>query len=193
MGKTSYQLSWERAYPWIKAVKGDQSEAFCKLCLKSFSISGSGEAQVKPHAKSKSHNHDTPSANQSTFVTERGKSQLFIPTKIMLSSKEQVISEEVLQALQVANSDYSFVSSDNDNERFKVMFPDPKITQSYCQTKTKVRYNIQYGIAPYVKQMLIYDVSNTPFPFKFDESTSSQVKKQYDAFIYNFGQKNMMK
>ena len=177
MGETTYQLAWERTYTRIKAVNGDQFKASCKFCQKSFSISGSGEAQVKSHAKSKSHNDNTPSANQSTFVTENGKSQLSVPTKIMFSSEEQVLRAEVLQALQVVNSNYSFASSENDNERFKIMFPDSKIAQSYRQGKTKVRYNIQYGIAPHVKQMLIYDVNNTPFTFKFDESTTSQVKK----------------
>ena len=72
------------------------------------------------------------------------------------------------------------------------MFPDNKNAQSYRQGKTNVRYNIQYGIALHVKQMLIY-VKNIPFTFKFDESTTSQVKKQYMMLIYNFGQKHMMK
>ena len=69
MGKTTYPLSWERTYPWIKAVNGDQS----------FNISGFGEVQVKYHANSKSHNDKTPLANQSSFVTENGKSQLSVP------------------------------------------------------------------------------------------------------------------
>ena len=63
MGKATYQLSWERTYPWIKTVNGDQSKAFCKFCQKSFSISGSGETQVKSHAKSKSYYDKTPLAD----------------------------------------------------------------------------------------------------------------------------------
>ena len=55
--------------------------------------------------------------------------------------------------------------------------------------KLRLNINFQYGIVPYVKQMVLHDVNNTPFTFKFDESTSSQVKKQYDAVIYDFGQK----
>ena len=31
--------------------------------------------------------------------------------------------------------------------------------------------------------MLIYDVNNTPFPFKFDVNTFPQVKEQYDAYL----------
>ena len=86
----------------------------------------------------------------------------------MFSSEEQVLRAEVLRALLVVNSNYSFTSSENDNERLKIMFLDAKIAQNYHQGKTKVRYNIQYSIAPRVKQILIYDVNNTPFTFKFD-------------------------
>ena len=113
------------------------SKAFCKFCWNSLSISGSGEAQVKSHARSKYHNDNTPSDNQSTFAVESGKSQLSISTKIMFNSEERVIREEVLEALQVINSNSSFASSGNDNERFKVMFPDYKYAQS---GKTKVKY-----------------------------------------------------
>ena len=37
-----------------------------------------------------SHNYNTPSANQSTFVIKSGKSRLSVPTKIMFSSEERV-------------------------------------------------------------------------------------------------------
>ena len=39
----------------------------------------------------------------------------------MFSSEEQVLRAEVLQALQVDNGNYSFASSENDNERFKIV------------------------------------------------------------------------
>ena len=55
----------------------------------------------------------------------------------MFNSEERVIREEVLEALQVINSNSSFASSGNDNERFKVMFPDYKYAQS---GETKVKY-----------------------------------------------------
>ena len=89
-----------------------------------------------------SHNDKTSPANQSVLITENGKSQLTVPTKIMFSSGEQVLRAEILQVLQAFNSNYSFASSENDNERFQIMFPDSKIAQSYRQGKTKVRYNI---------------------------------------------------
>ena len=47
----------------------------------------------------------------------------------------------------------------------------------------KVKYAIQYGIAPYVKAELLKDIHGAPFTFKFDETTTSQVKKQHDGYI----------
>ena len=63
------------------------------------------------------------------------------------------------------------------------MFPDSKIAEGYKQNETKIKYNIQYGIAPYFKEKLQKDFYNKPFSFKFDETTTSQVKKQYDGYV----------
>ena len=40
----------------------------------------------------------------------------------MFNSEEQVLRADVLQVLRVVNSNYSFSSSENDNERFKMIF-----------------------------------------------------------------------
>ena len=36
------------------------------------------------------------------------------------------------------------------------------------RSKKKNKFNIQFGMAPYVKESLLYDVVNVPFSFKFD-------------------------
>ena len=54
------------------------------------------------------------------------------------------------------------------------MFPDSNIAKQFNQQETKTKYTIQFGIAQYVKEKLILDVSNKPFSFKFDETTTSQ-------------------
>ena len=46
-----------------------------------------------------------------------------------------------------------------------------------------MKYNIQFGLAPYIKQKLKSDCLDKPFVFLFDETTTSQVKKQYDGYI----------
>ena len=50
----------------------------------------------------------------------------------------------------------------------------------------KFKHNLQFGIGPHFKQMLIYDENDKPFTFKFDETISSQVKACVCYFLSNF-------
>ena len=76
-----------------------------------------------------------------------------------------------------------FTSAKGDYDRFKLMFPDSTIAKGYQQSDSKVQYVIKYGVADHLKKQLIFDVKNTPYPFLFDETTYSQVKKQYDGHV----------
>ena len=93
------------------------------------------------------------------------------------SLEQQVVRAEILQALHVVDANQSFASVDGDSERFKRMFPDSKIAAEYAQHAEKLRYVIVYGLAPYVKELRSKDAKDTFFTYKFDESTTSQVKK----------------
>ena len=65
------------------------------------------------------------------------------------------------------------------------MFPNSKIAESYQQQETKLKYLLQFGIVPYIRKKLLMEVKDQAFCFKFDESTTTQVKKQCDDyFIY---------
>ena len=61
-----------------------------------------------------------------------------------------------------------------------------QIFQNTLQQETKAKYTIQFGIAQYVKEKLILDVSNKPFTFKLDKTTTSKIKKQYDTYVTYF-------
>ena len=67
-----------------------------------------------------------------------------------------------LQALKVVSSNYSFASTTDDAERFRLMFPDLPTAVKYQQSRTKVNYVIKHGISPYVKGLYINDFSGTP-------------------------------
>ena len=99
----------------------------------------------------------------------------------VLTQEESVIKAEILQALQYVFC--SFASAEKNSERFKVMFPDSEIAKNYRQGEKKVRYNSQFDIAPFIKDLLVKDFSDHPFSFKFDETTTSKVQKQYDAYF----------
>ena len=57
------------------------------------------------------------------------------------------------------------------------------LLKTYHQSRTKVNYVIKHGISPYVKELNINDFKGSPFVFKFDETTTVQVKKQYDGYV----------
>ena len=189
--KCWYSTKWEDTFKWIQP-DSNKENAFCKLCNRSFKIDGSGVTQVKSHEKSKDHKEREKSAtsqDQRRF-TVNASSVNMTTGNIVLTNEEKIIKAEILQALKCVESNYSFNSASDDSERFKLMFPDSHIAQNYQQGKTKIMYNIQFGIAPYVKEMLIFDINNrTPFTFKFDETTTSQIQKQYDGYIQFWSKK----
>ena len=72
-------------------------------------------------------------------------------TSLPLDHAEQVCRAEIYQALYVAHSNYSFASTQGDSKRFRLMFPNFPIALGYAQADAKIRYNLQFGIAPYCK------------------------------------------
>jgi hypothetical protein len=55
---TKYQTEWEKENPWLKSVKGNNYEAFCKLCReKPFPVSTGGLSDVKQHSLTKLHRY----------------------------------------------------------------------------------------------------------------------------------------
>ena len=99
-----------------------------------------------------------------------------------LSVEEQVLRAETIQALKFVDSNLSFASANGDGDRFRTMLPDSKIAEQYSQNETKMKYVIHFGLSLYFQDVLKSDLKGKPFSFKFDETTTSQTKKQYDGF-----------
>ena len=108
------------------------------------------------------------------------------------TTKDQTLNAEILQALNMVDKNYSFSSANGDSGRFKKMFPDSQIAAKYSQAETKSKYVVQLGLAQFVKDELITDVQKTPYFFKFNKTTNSQVKKQHDGYVSCFS-KNLRK
>ena len=66
------------------------------------------------------------------------------------------------------------------------MFPDSEIAKDYQHKWTKLSYVVQHVIVPVIQSLNKKDFENMPFSFIFDETTTSQVKKRYDAYITYF-------
>ena len=111
MGKTSYCPDWEKEFEWLSACKDDKYSAMCKICNKTFSISGSGISQMKYHNISEKHQNVLADlqGSQRTFVRNNNRIQLS-HTKFNLTDSE-VLKAEVLQALHVTQYNISFASA----------------------------------------------------------------------------------
>ena len=105
-------------------------------------------------------------------------------------SEDQVVLAEILRCLDIIESNSSFSAENSDNDKYKLMFPDSKIASSHRQKTIdkrqkadKVKYMIQFGIAPYLQKIILNELKELPFSFRFDETTASQVKKQCICYI----------
>ena len=77
----------------------------------------------------------------------------------------------------------SFASANDSGKSFAIQLPDCKITKNYKMKETKAKYFIQFGIDPHLHSMLLEDMKNISFTFRFDKTTTSQIKKQYDGNV----------
>lgn len=191
---TSYCRDWEASYPFLQP-GSTKHTAKCTYCVKEFKISSAGIGQVRSHANGERHKEREKiicgKAKQRRIVLSvNSENPISLSGDMVLTAEDSVLKAEVLQALKVVESNYSFASSNGDGDRFRLMFPDSKIAENYKQNETKVRYVIQYGIAPSILQNQINELKDTPFVFKFDETTTSQVKKQYDAYVQLWSRKD---
>ena len=108
-------------------------------------------------------------SDQMAFQTCSGKTKIMKSNVIIHSSEYLVIKTEILQALHIVAQHHSFVSSDNDNERFRLMLEESNIAKSYLQKETKINYSVLFGTSPYVKRNIINEIYVVPFCFKLVE------------------------
>ena len=100
---------------------------------------------------------------------------------------EQLIAKtKMIQTLHVVKNNKSFRSTDKGSEKFREQFSDSKIAAGYSIHVDKTQYILVYGIAPFVKDFIICHAKGKFVTYKFDETTTSKVEKQYDGYITHF-------
>lgn len=92
---------------------------------------------------------------------------------------------EIVWALKVATSHYSYNSCSNIGPLFLKMFPDSEIARRFTCGSTKVAYLSTFGIAPFFKSHLIREISKqSGYCVLFDESLNRELqKKQLDLHV----------
>ena len=85
--------------------------------------------------------------------------------RVFFYQKESIIKAEILQALKMVDSNISFTSANGNVKLFREMSPDLDIRKGYKQSETKIKYSIQFGLAPYFMQSLQDDFLGRAFSF----------------------------
>ena len=95
------------------------------------------------------------------------------------------MNAEIVRLAEVSVSNLSLRSVDNIGDLFRAMFPDSKIAANFKLSHTSASYIIADGMSKYFTQLIIRDLvkSKLPFCIHFDETTSTQVKKQMDLTL----------
>ena len=101
-----------------------------------------------------------------------------------ISLKDEATKAELIWAMKVVGSHYSYASCDNINDTLEAMFPG-KIPDNFTMSSSKVSYLVSEATGPYFKQVVADDVKNSgsPFTLQYDETTNAQVNKQLDIKI----------
>lgn len=114
---------------------------------------------------------------------------MLLKGEFIFTSQDEVLRAEIYWILKCVESNFSFSSNNGNNDLFAKMFPDSKIAASYKNSETKSKYMLEFGIAKYIFEEVKNDLKNTPFTFKFDETTTVQIKKQFDGYVQYFSNK----
>lgn len=105
---------------------------------------------------------------------------------VEMTLEEKTTRAEIKMLLKTIQKNLSFASHDEDD--YADAFDDSLIAKNYKMRSSKASYVTIYGLAPYLTEQIVNDMKDAPFRYQFDESTNTQVKKQYDAYVYYFSE-----
>lgn len=108
------------------------------------------------------------------------------PKAVCLTSSDLQLRSEIIWALKLCQSNFSFSSCAEINGVFAAMFPDSQIAANFSLSRSKVSYLIANGLGPYFTQQLVNEIQSSPetyFTLHFDETTTIQMKKQMDLLV----------
>lgn len=103
-----------------------------------------------------------------------------------MTQSDCTVKAEALWSMKVANSNYSFSSCDGLPKLFQTMFEDSLTAKDFSMSRTKVSYVITHALGPYFLQQTLKDLDGAYYMLHFDETTTSQVKKQMDVLVRFF-------
>ena len=96
---------------------------------------------------------------------------------------DKILKAEIYLVLIAIKNNYSFASLSDLAEVYSEIFEDSDIAKRIKLSDKKVRYIINFGLAPYFKAEILKDIGESNFVIHFDETTTKQAKKQLDICL----------
>jgi len=176
------------------ASKKDDSFAHCHICSCDLKFSALGIHALLQHAAKPKHStkadvrfsntvrHLAPRAEASSSASTSSASSTLL---FDLSLSDKVTAAETTWLFKVAENDLSLRDADRTPSLFQKMFPDSAIANKFAMSRQKASYTISDGIGPFLEKEIIEDVrkSDACFTLMYDETTTSQTKKQMDLLF----------
>lgn len=198
MGKCTFQTEWlsktdsngSSVSDWAR--KHSESECFCTVCAKSFSVL-KGYAALEQHL--------TTSKHRENWSVKQGPSQLRIcvepkpntdesqPTSSgigkglqLYSSRDSTAKAELVWLLQCIASDFSASSCDGISKTFGAMFPNADLT-GFSLSRTKARYLVTDALAPFFRETWLKEARSSMYTLCYDETTNSAGRKELQTAV----------
>ena len=128
--KIKYNKLWESEFNLIQVCPGDHYSISCKLCQKTFSVSGSGAGQVRSHTISKLHTSRLKEREgKLKFSKDKDGILELKAAKISYTVEVEILKAKIIHSLKCVESNYSFALTNGDGKVFEAMFPDSKIAK----------------------------------------------------------------
>ena len=185
--------------------------ARCSLCNNTFDISNMGKSALNSHAEGKKHgdliNHMTsmstlhfsksPSVSSSSTSTASDIATSTVagglkgqPTIESVVKKANATEAEILWVQRTVLTHSSLRSCGDISKLFVHMFHDSEIATVFSMGKTKCSYFINFGIAPYFKDILVTLIKTAPyFVVSYDGSMNKIFQEeQMDVLVRFFNE-----
>lgn len=175
---------------WCCGTKNEY-EAKCIPCNYILKIGNQGFSQITSHAGSVKHKKAVSGLHNQTVLTPSSSSTIGKTNLVLKSANgftsfclaDKILKAEVYLVLAAIKNNYSFSSLTNLSQLYREVFDDSDVAKGIKLSDKKVRYVVNFGLAPFFKTEILKDIGESFFAIHFDETTTKQAKKQMDICL----------
>jgi hypothetical protein len=182
---------------WLRSVDQKPHMAQCILCNKTINLSNMGRQAIVSHQDSVKHKKNINASkssqliknlfkNKETVLESEKKKNAEVESTLThqtvrtdyksnssianFVTRESTLQAEIIWAMKLVTSLSSKYAFKDVSKIFQRMFPDSNIAKTVTLSNSKMAYLISFGLAPYFKQTLMSELSDTKYAICFDEA-----------------------